>query len=399
MERIEKAIIENENKNYYVSWSLGKDSTVVVMLIKMCYELGTIPYLPNIVFSDTRVEFDAQKRFLDFVIESGFYPKEKIVVIKPDISFIGCIKKFGKPMESKIKDQFIETYQKYLEKNDNKLTTLEEFNSENTMTRLTLLLFGRSKKDKDKERSTSKFKISDRDMHIIHPNFDIKVSSHCCDELKKKPFEKYALENDCYFFIDGEMASEGGIRESNYHSRISTSGKACTTIKEIGKGKEKRIVKKIMPIIDWSSEVEEKFIKKYNIPLSEAYTKYGCKRTGCVICPYGASLKYLEEELKILYDFEPLKYKFAMNCMKDVYIARNVKCPYDIDYEKERINTWVTKYYQMRYEMIEMYRPNKKEKYRVEKFLNKLNKEEKIGKIYKMENKICRQLSLFDFME
>lgn len=191
MERIEKAIIENDNKNYYVSWSLGKDSTVVVMLIKLCYELGTIPYLPNIVFIDTRVEFKAQKRFLDFVIESGFYPKEKIVVTKPDISFVGCIKKFGKPMESKIKDQFIETHQKYLE-NGNELPTLEEFEDEdkgkNILTRLLLLLFGKGKISK--ERKKSKFKISDRDMHIIHPKFDIKVSSHCCDELKKKPFEK-----------------------------------------------------------------------------------------------------------------------------------------------------------------------------------------------------------------
>lgn len=194
------------------------------------------------------------------------------------------------------------------------------------------------------------------------------------------------------------MASEGGIREVQYQTIVSSGGKSCTTIKEIGKGKAKRKIKKIMPIIDWSAEVEEEFIKNYNVPLSEAYTNYGCKRTGCVLCPYGANLKDLEERLKILYDFEPMMYKFAMATMKDVYIARNVKCVYDVDYEKERIKTWIERYYQMRYEMIEKYRPSKKEKYKVDKFLNKLNKENNVNKIYKFGDKICRQLNLFDFI-
>lgn len=399
MERIEKGFmwaIDNDKKYPYLSFSLGKDSTVVAMLCKLCYKLGSIPELPYLVFSNTKVELKAQNKFLNYIIDSDWYPKEKIIIIEPNETFVSCIKKYGKPLESKIKDQFIETYQNFL-KQGNELPTLQDIESDKKiMTRLLLL----GKSNYNSERSTSRFQISNRDMHILHKDFDIKVSSHCCDELKKKPFEKYALDNDMWVYFDGEMASEGGIRESQYQKRISEkNAKACTTIKEIGSGKDKREMKKIMPIIDWSSSVEEEFIDKYNVPLSEAYTKYGCKRTGCCMCVYGGSIKDLEERLKILWDFEPKMYKFAMATMKDVYIARNIKCHYDLEYEKERVETWVQKYYQMRYEMIAMYRPNKKDKYKVEKFINKIDKCKKVNKVHKIEKDFYEKMNLFYFLD
>lgn len=54
-ERIEQCYYETNGK-MYISFSGGKDSTVLLQLAKMCYELGTIPELPKAVFSNTGIE-------------------------------------------------------------------------------------------------------------------------------------------------------------------------------------------------------------------------------------------------------------------------------------------------------------------------------------------------------
>lgn len=120
-----------------------------------------------------------------------------------------------------------------------------------------------------------------------------------------------------------------------------------------------------MPIIDWTKEIEEEFIKKYQVPLSKAYNEYGCKRTGCVGCPYGGSPKDVSERLEILYKYEKPMYKYCMTVMKKVYIAQNIPLTFDREYEKERGQMWEQKYDKERYEMIKKYRPEKEKKYRV----------------------------------
>lgn len=104
----------------------------------------------------------------------------------------------------------------------------------------------------------------------------------------------------------------------------------------------------------------EDFISYYNVPLSEAYTEYHCKRTGCFLCPYSLNL---EEDLSVLYYNEPNRYTAAIHWLKDVYIAQNVILPFDFAYERERIKKWVDEYDKMRYDMMLKYRPNIASKY------------------------------------
>ena len=68
------------------------------------------------------------------------------------------------------------------------------------------------------------------------------------------------------------------------------------------------------------------------IELSKAYTIYGCQRTGCCACPFSKNLKH---DLKVLWDYEPLKYKAMMHWLKDVYIYQEVECDWDEEYMKE----------------------------------------------------------------
>ena len=191
-----------------------------------------------------------------------------------------------------------------------------------------------------------KHQLADKDLHLVHQQFEIPVSSKCCEFLKKKPFELYQKENGMKGSIQGIRTGEGGSRELNAIKRVQNGGKLCTATKG------EYIIK--MPIIDWEDGDVEAFIKEYNIPLSKAYTEYGQRRTGCMGCPFAQEIA---QNLEVLYKHEPNRYKASMYWLKDVYIAQNVILPFDEQYEKERKEKWDKDYALMREEMLLKYRP------------------------------------------
>ena len=349
MERCEKLYYET-NGRFYISFSGGEDSTMMLRLYQMCYEIGSIPQLPKAVFSNTGVEMRASVEFVNWVKENYY---KNIDIVRPKEAFVQVIKKYGKPMIAKAKSQFIASYQRALKKGNEK-----------TSSRLLLLLYGKS--HIEDEKSTSKFKLADRNCNILHPDFDIRVSDKCCYVLKKSPLMQYALDNDLLGYATGERNDEGGIRATSSKKRVNNGGQLCTKYKTIGSGKNKRRMIIKMPIIDWSDEMLKMFRERERVPLSKAYTEYGCKRTGCAFCPYAFSKKDVSERLEILFKNEPKMYKYAMATMKDVYIAQNIELPFDSDYEFERKQKWLTTYDKQRYEMILKYRPEKAKKYKIE---------------------------------
>lgn len=328
-ERIESLFNETAGK-CYLSLSGGKDSMVILALIKQCEDLLTIP--PNsipAVFNNTGIELGATVKFVKWVKEN-WYSNVQIISHEKRDSFDWILKNKGKPIKSKLKSENLGKYQRI----PNNPFYLKQLLGDNT---------GRYK-------STM---LSDKDLHLLHPEFDIKVDNKCCLLLKKKPFDKYAKENKIRGFMTGERAAEGGARLVNMQTRIRAGGAACT------RTRGNQIIK--MPIIDWTDEDVEAFIKKHHIPLSAAYTDYGLKRTGCIGCPFAG--KNLASSLKVLYNYEPLRYKAAMHWLKDVYIAQDVRLPFDSTYERERKKKWEEMYGMMRYEMIKKYRPEKLKKF------------------------------------
>lgn len=322
--RIESLYYETKGQ-CYVSFSGGKDSTVMLALVKMCEDLMTIPKdgIPA-VFSNTGIELGITVDFVKWVKEN-YYPN--LITIHPVKSFDWVVKNEGKPVKSKLRSK--DLHQWHYGKRSDAL--------------LLLLLSGQY----GCNHYAAKHLLADKDMHMIHDDFDIKPSHKCCDWMKKKPFEKYAKENGMLGNMQGVRLAEGGARESAANVRLRTGGKLCTWIKG-------GIIQKA-PIIDWSDEDVEEFIQKYNVPLSDAYTKYNFKRTGCMACPYA---REVDGDLKYLYFHEPNRYKASMFWLKDVYIAQDVRLPFDKDYEREREREWRLRYEPMRQEMLRKYRPN-----------------------------------------
>lgn len=325
--RIEELYHETNGK-CYVSFSGGKDSTVLLALIKLCEEVYTIPEngIPA-VYSDTGIELGATSEFVRWV-KNNWYPN--VQIIRPDVSFDWILKNKGKPIRSKVRSEYIHRWN-----TGNRSDSCRQN-----------LIDGITNTGKHATRT----KLADRDMHFISPDFDISVGSKCCFYLKKKPFLKYAKENDIKGYLYGIRQDEGGARSINIEARKSKdkNAKICTAIDSKG------MIKKA-PIIDWSNEDINEFVNQYNVPLSKAYTVYGLERTGCMGCPFAMSIA---KNLEVLHEYEPNRYKASMHWLKDVYIAQNVELPFDEAYEREREREWRLKYEPMRQEMLRKYRPN-----------------------------------------
>lgn len=203
------------------------------------------------------------------------------------------------------------------------------------------MITGKREKNGVQIEGRNSYKLANKYMHFLHHDTEFKIDNKCCSILKKKPFEKFAKENDMYGTYTGVRQAEGGVRSMVY--------KSCVDIKQ----KNGHDFYTSMPIIDWTDEVLERFIKKYIIKISDAYTIYGCTRTGCCGCPFSPNLK---NELKIMYDYEPNKYKAMMFFMKDVYMYQLVECEWDEEYMKE-YNEKLPIIQQRNKEMMNKFRP------------------------------------------
>ena len=310
---------DRTNGKIYLSFSGGKDSTVVAHLIMMANLPTKIPF----VFANTGIELDA---ILNFVKN---FPYENVQIVKARKPFAQILKEYGKPCISKIKSESLSTYQKNI-------------NTPFSTARARQMITGiREKEGVLMPDSPCMTKLANKHMHFLHPNTEFKIANKCCQYMKKYPFEDFAKENDMRGYYSGVRVAEGGVRSKVY--------KSCVDI-TIKKGQE---FYKSMPIIDWTDEMVDKFIEKYNIEISEAYTKYGCTRTGCSACPFSKNIKH---DLKVLWDYEPLKYKAMMKWLKDVYMYQEIECDWDEEYMEE-YNQMKPVIEQRRKEMMEKFRP------------------------------------------
>lgn len=265
-----KELYRDTDGHCYLSFSGGKDSTVVLALIKMCQEGGLIPEnsIPA-AFCDTKIELDATTDFVKWVRDNWY---SNVVMLKTEKSFAQVIREYGKPALSKIRSQELHAVQQ-----KRKAGNTEIFGSEYRLIGLPYTLKGKAHK------RYAKIAIANKNYHFLHPDFPIMVSPMCCNEMKKKPIFKYATEHDMVGQFTGERLSEGGARAAAFEQKLKKGQNICTRLSH------GFIVK--TPIVDWPDEVLERFIEKYNVPMSRAYTEYGLTRTGCFLCPFSLNLK------------------------------------------------------------------------------------------------------------
>ena len=285
---------ERTDGEIYLSFSGGKDSTILAELIKLADLPTQIPF----VFANTGIEMNATT---DFVREYNWSNK---IEVKPRKPFGVILKDYGKPAISKIKSEHLATHQR---NRNNPLGT----------TRQKHLILGEAYKGGVPLGFKTRVALAIKDFHFLHPKLGYRVSNKCCLYLKKYPFIDFAKQNNMKGTFTGVRIVEGGARSLQY--------KSCVEIKKLN-GKDYLMS---MPIFDWTDEICNEFIKLYNVKLSKAYVEYGMDRTGCIGCPFSRNL---EKDLEILYIHEPLKYKACMKWLRDVYVDQGVKCEWDSEY-------------------------------------------------------------------
>jgi len=285
-------------ENFYISFSGGKDSTVVHHLVDMALPNNKIPR----VFSNTGIEYNA---IVEFVRERK-KEDSRFVMIQPSKSIKKTLEEKGYPFKSK---QFSEVYHTYMSHQQEVRELIEKLNAEPSLkydynfvhnlpknTKYVIKEYFGLREDKD---HIYQFQGGCPNIlrHMFYENHNI--SDKCCLEMKEKPIDKWSRENNKPHRILGLMQSEGGRRHD-------TKCKAF-------KGDKLSF----HPLAIVTKEWEEWFIQEHDVKLCKLYYEpYNFERTGCKGCPFAP---LLQEQLSTLEVYFPNEKRQCEYIWKPVY--------------------------------------------------------------------------------
>lgn len=253
--------------NAYISFSGGKDSTVLHYLIDIALPENQIPR----VFLNTGIEY---KYIVDFVRQMS-NKDSRIKIINPKQNIKEVLEKYGYPFKSKEHSQKVALYQ-----HSGMTKTVVDY------------LGGGDKKT---------FLCPDRLKYQFSKNFLIKISDKCCLKIKKEVSEDFAKENNKPIAITGIRQNEGGLRKSM---------QGCTTFIN-------NKLYKFHPLFPIEDNWINWFIKENKIELCKLYyPPYNFKRTGCKGCPFNTEL---EKQLYLMKFILPEEYKQCNLLWKPIY--------------------------------------------------------------------------------
>ncbi|MGL5506333.1 MAG: phosphoadenosine phosphosulfate reductase family protein, partial [Paraclostridium sp.] len=264
-QRIREWVSEYGEDGVYVAFSGGKDSTVLMHIVRELY--------PSVegVFANTGNEFPEIVQFVR--------KQENIKWVRPRKSFAKIIREEGYPIISK--------------KTSRMLKDLKNPHDGNAKSRkLYLSDYALDINGNLTEIKNNSFKLAKKHRYLINSPFNI--SNKCCDYLKKYPMQDYEKISGKKPII-GTQANESKMRESAY---LQTG---CNNFKG----------GKCQPLGFWTEQDVLEYIVKFNIELSPIYGaikqdgegKYyttGETRTGCSMCLYGCSMWRTDEDNRVL---------------------------------------------------------------------------------------------------
>lgn len=255
-----EAFISQTGRTPFISFSGGKDSTVLLNLVRRYIDKDM-----KAVFCNTGNEYPEIVRFVRNT--------DNITIIRPRYTIREVIEKYGFPLVSKEQAQGIRQA---------KTTRSEKLRN--------IRLHG-----SDRRKGWVSGKIADRWQFLIDEPF--MVSEKCCECLKKRPLARYVKQSGEVPLI-GTMAGESILRRQQYIRRggcNSFSGKSAACY----------------PLSIWTDEDIWNYIRKFKVPYCELYDQ-GHTRTGCMVCGFGAQYETSPNRFERLAESHPKAYSIFM---------------------------------------------------------------------------------------
>lgn len=249
----------------YISFSGGKDSTVLLNLVRQVD--SSIPA----VFCDTGLEYPEIR---DFV--KSF---DNVVWLKPKMNFRRVIQVYGYPVVSKEVSQMIYEVRHY----------------------------NLSPGLRAKRLGDGSFSIPQKWRFLIDAPFE--VSHQCCAIMKKRPFHQYEKETGRAGIV-ATMACESSLRRQSW-LRYGCNAFDC-----------KRPLSR--PLSFWTEQDVLEYLYLHHLPYASVYGDIvfdgsrfcffttGVERTGCMFCMYGCHCDDSPNRFQRLAVTHPLQYDFCM---------------------------------------------------------------------------------------
>lgn len=272
----------------YISFSGGKDSTVLLHLVRSLY--------PEIeaVFCNTGLEYPEIVKFVKDI--------PNVRILKPELTFKQVIDQKGYPVISKSVANTVRLARKNIEEGKDTL---------------------RVRQIKGLEVG-SKFNKGKWEFLLDAP---FKISDECCNEMKKKPFKKYEKETGKVPFI-GTLAAESQQREAVY---LKTGCNAFNSNKPkstpLGFWTEQDILQYIFENNLTICSVYGDVVEESDMLGNKSYRATGEQRTGCMFCMFGCHLEKEPNRFQRMKYTHPKQYKYCMEKLnlKEVLDYINVK--------------------------------------------------------------------------
>ena len=272
----------------YVSFSGGKDSTVLLDIVRKMY--------PGIeaVFVNTGLEYP---EIVDFVKQF-----ENVTILRPKKNFRQILTEYGYPVISKEVASKVGEVRVSIKRGKTNTVRYRQF----------------FYSDKNSRYDLSRW--------VFLINAPFRISDLCCDIMKKKPAHDY--EKSGKTGILGQMADESLLRKQKWIKY----GCNAFDLKSPQSN----------PLSFWTNNDVLTYIHTYRLPIASVYgdivpydndqvtgqlniydisgdyrgCKYrttGCERTGCMFCLFGAHLEKREGRLERMKRTHPKRYEYVMS--------------------------------------------------------------------------------------
>lgn len=271
LEVIRNTINKYGEENFYISFSGGKDSTVLHYIIDEALPNNKIPR----VYINTGIEYNDILKFVKQMQNSD----NRIQIVNSNVHIPSMLKKYGYPFKSKEHANKVAIYQ----------------NSGIGKTVKTYLTGIKESGEKSFYKCPKVLEYQFTEKNKLN------ISDKCCYKLKKEVAHRYEKEFRKSIAIIGLRSSEGGTRIRH---------KGCVVF-------DGDKLKKFKPINPCTDEWCDWYVESRDIKLCKLYyPPYNFKRTGCKGCPFALDLK---KQLEVMERLLPNERKQCEIIWKPIY--------------------------------------------------------------------------------